>query len=726
MKLLRIGFLQVRITALHKNETLIKGAVKMRLKQLLLTLVLCTRFVVPLDDAESVDEDPFPQPVSAAGFREAISKHLQLVEFYSPFCHHCKKLAPVWEKTWKSFREEGEKLNISLIQVNCVENGDLCAEERIQAFPSIKLYGPSGFIKDFPNSWKRNEKTISNFARQEAMNLDNFDTSLLYSKSKSLDGPEFLELIAGNGNLPNLVSFWPSEDLKNVDDNSFEFENCDECHGFQKIWTLLSNKLEPEGFVTSHFNCAANKKICQELGLENLAKLTNHRSDRKPQVALVLPNKTVNNLFFYRKYDDSVQSYADFATRTYSNAQIPETNMKSLGQLIEEPLELKKGQKSSDANIYVVFKYESETVVQEDFEILEQLIEPISRIPNAFLYKSSDDMMGLSRRLFNQMYNVINYEDNEEQKKPNEEFFVMNTLTQYPTFFLFKQGSLVPTVFHGYSTTEMRNLNFVLKWLSENSLPLLNEVTSESFDSLLGYHSGLYNTMAVQLLDTSSESEYSRSMTYVENFLTSAFDYEATRSDFLYETVLNKRLMKEEAVRSLKNKNAPSTEIVKKMRDEIVHNDDHRVLFAYLDLASHKALLTQAGLNAYDRTYKNGDVLIIDKVTGSYYYDRDQVGNMLTTTSPSQLKNTLARLNFPTKFSRSALAKIPIQNLNRGLTSILRPVLHPGLAGYALACVAFLFAFLRISKAYRKSVIGRKYRSKRDVTGILGKPKPIE
>ncbi|CUS21950.1 LAQU0S04e04566g1_1 [Lachancea quebecensis] len=698
----------------------------MWLKKLLLTFVLCVHFVVPLDDVQGVPEEAFPQPVSAAGFREAIAEHLQLVEFYSPFCHHCKKLAPIWEKTWRSFREEGKKLNISLIQVNCVENGDLCAEERIQAFPSIKLYGPSGFIKDFPNSWKRNEKTISNFARQEAMNLDNFDTSLLYSKSKFLDGPEFLDLIAGNGRLPNLVSFWPSEDLKNADDNSFEFENCDDCHGFQKTWTLLSNKLEPEGFITSHFNCAANKKICQELGLENLAKLTNHRSDRKPRVALVLPNKTVNNLFFYRKYDDSVQSYADFATRTYSNAQIPEINIKSLGSLIEEPLELNKGQKSVNANIYIVFKYESETVVQEDFDMLEQLIEPISRISSAFFYKSSDDLMGLSRRLFNQMYSVIDYEDNKERKKPNEEFFTMSTLTQYPTFFLFKQGSLIPTVFNGYSTTEMRNLNFILQWLSQNSLPLLNEVTSENFNSLLGHHSEFYNMMAVQLLNTSSDSEYSKSMNFVENFLISAFDYEATRNDNLYETVLNKRLTKEEAVRSMKNKNAPSAEVVQKMRDEIAHSDDHRVLFAYLDLAKHNALLNQAGLNAYDRVYNSGDILIIDKVTGSHYYDRDQVGNTLTTTTPYQLKDTLARLNFPTKFAHSALVKTPIRNPNKAFYSALRAILHPGAIGYALVFVVFIFALLRASKAYRKSVIGRKYRSKRDVTGILGKPKPIE
>lgn len=362
----------------------------------------------------ATDSTSFPDPVSADEFEAAISEHLQLVEFYSPACHHCKKLAPIWEQAWREFEEEGQKLAISFIQVNCLANGDLCAREHIEAYPSIKLYGPNGFIKDFPRMSKRNVKTLIEFAREEALNVDNFDASLLESKSTLIEGPELLDVLNGNAQKPFMISFWPSNTLRKVDEKSTEFSNCDNCPDFQKTWTILSNKLNSEDFNAAHFNCEANKKICQELGFKDLAQLTNHRSDREPRVALVLPNKTTNNLFLYKKKDYSVGSLEDFAERYYANSQIPEINRKSLGNLVHQPFNFNT--KDSVSDIYVVFGYDPKTIVPEDFDMLEHLLEPISNVPNARLFKSSDNMMEFSHHLLEKMHNVINYEEPENAR----------------------------------------------------------------------------------------------------------------------------------------------------------------------------------------------------------------------------------------------------------------------------------------------------------------------
>lgn len=50
----------------------------------------------------------------------------------------CQRLHPVWE----AFAEkvEADHLPVSVVQIDCVENRDLCMEQKIQAFPMLRLF----------------------------------------------------------------------------------------------------------------------------------------------------------------------------------------------------------------------------------------------------------------------------------------------------------------------------------------------------------------------------------------------------------------------------------------------------------------------------------------------------------------------------------------------------------------------------------------------------------
>jgi len=59
-----------------------------------------------------------------------------LVEFFAPWCGHCKALAPEYEKAATALKEK----NIKIAKVDCVEQADFCQAEEIQGYPTLRVY----------------------------------------------------------------------------------------------------------------------------------------------------------------------------------------------------------------------------------------------------------------------------------------------------------------------------------------------------------------------------------------------------------------------------------------------------------------------------------------------------------------------------------------------------------------------------------------------------------
>ncbi|KAL5729796.1 protein disulfide-isomerase [Ranunculus cassubicifolius] len=243
--------------------------------QLLISIFLCsilyTTHVAALYGAST----PVVQ-LTPTNFKSKVidSNRVVLVEFYAPWCGHCKALTPIWEKAATVLKGV-----VTVAALDADAHQALAQEYGIKGFPTIKVFVPGKPPVDYQGA--RDVKPIADFALKQVKSLvkDRLDgkaTGGSSAKSEKSESNASVEL--NSKNFDELVL--KSKDLWIVE---FFAPWCGHCKKLAPEWKKAANRLKGK-VKLGHVDCDADKSLMSKFGVQGFPTILVFGADKDTPV----------------------------------------------------------------------------------------------------------------------------------------------------------------------------------------------------------------------------------------------------------------------------------------------------------------------------------------------------------------------------------------------------------------------------------------------------------
>ncbi|KAG0503978.1 hypothetical protein HPP92_004050 [Vanilla planifolia] len=108
-------------------------------------LVLSVVYSACGDEAGEEEAPSAVLTLDAANFSETIAKHpFVVVEFYAPWCGHCKRLEPEYEKAASILSKHDPPIVLAKVDANDEANKDIASAYEVRGFPTLKILRNEG------------------------------------------------------------------------------------------------------------------------------------------------------------------------------------------------------------------------------------------------------------------------------------------------------------------------------------------------------------------------------------------------------------------------------------------------------------------------------------------------------------------------------------------------------------------------------------------------------
>jgi protein disulfide-isomerase-like protein len=214
----------------------------------LVALLLCSAALVSSSDVVQLTEENF-QSNTLSG--------IWLLEFFAPWCGHCKQLAPIWEQLATEVKGE-----INVGAIDCTTQRGLCSKFNVRGYPTIKL------LKNGVKYWDYNSaRTVDQFKAFATEGYKTAESKTIEIKTVVAQPAESsTEASAPSGKQVVVLT------TENFDANvasgdwlvEFYAPWCGHCKKLAPIWDELAGKTERN---VAKVDCTVEKELMNRFGV---------------------------------------------------------------------------------------------------------------------------------------------------------------------------------------------------------------------------------------------------------------------------------------------------------------------------------------------------------------------------------------------------------------------------------------------------------------------------